>query len=252
MPTLPQGMSHGERLGLAEQLSRRILETYGETVLAVFVTSSTARGLDRAYSDLELTAVVRDGVEVDERSYVYRGILVEIEYPQASAILKDTGRVTRRWPLTAGEYSERITLFERDGWLRRLDQAIAERDATDFSRGLHFATIVLIECRDKVRNAHRARDDLDRRVSAFWVAENAALLVLFLNRRPMTTTSRMFRQAFECPEQPPDLQRQAEILLGMVPAEPDDVAEVAERLTASLVEMVRARGVTVESGTLIV
>lgn len=244
-------MSHAERLEIARALADRILEIHGEAVLAVFVTSSTARGLDRAHSDLELTAVVRDGVDVDEKSYVYRGIVVEIEYPQASAILKDTGQVTRRWPLTAGEYSERITLFERDGWLRRLDQAIAERDATDFSRGLHFATMVLIECRDKVRNAHRARDDLDRRVSASWVAENAALLVLFLNRRPMTTTSRMFLQAFECPEQPPDFQRQVEVLLGLIPADASAVAEVAVRLTADLVEIVKKRGITLESAELI-
>lgn len=247
MPDLPQGTSHAERLDLAEQLAHRILETHGDAVLAVFVTSSTARGLDRWHSDLELTAVVRDGVSIAERSYIHRGIVIEIEYTQESAILKHAREVNRRWPLQADEYRGRIVLFERDGWLRRLDQALAERDAGDLSLGLHFATTVLIECRDKLRNAYRASDTLDLRVCASWVAENAALLVLFLNRRPMATTSQMFRQAFECPVQPPDFQRQAEVLLGLIPAEPDDLLPAAERLTTDLVEIVRTRGVVVES-----
>jgi hypothetical protein len=252
MPDLPQGMSHAERLEAAEQLAHRILEAYGDAVLAVFVTSSTARGLDRWHSDLELTAVVRDGLQIAERSYVHRGILIEIEYIQESAILKHAGEVNRRWPLQADEYRGRIVLFERDGWLRRLDQALEERDAGDLSTGLHLATMVLIECRDKVRNAYRAGDALDLRVCAYWVAENAALLVLFLNRRPLTTSSRMFRQAFECPVGPTDLQRQVEILMGVTPAEPDDLLSAAERLTTDLVEIVRTRGIVVESADLVV
>jgi hypothetical protein len=93
---LPPGISHAERLEVTAQLAHRILEAYSETVLAVFVTSSTARGLDRWHSDLELTAVVRDGLQIAERSYVHRGIVIEIEYTQESAILKHARKVRTR------------------------------------------------------------------------------------------------------------------------------------------------------------
>ncbi len=52
-------MTHEERVTIAEELARRIVQTYGDAVLAVFITSSTAKGLDRPHSDLELTAVLR-------------------------------------------------------------------------------------------------------------------------------------------------------------------------------------------------
>ncbi|MGQ0567992.1 MAG: kanamycin nucleotidyltransferase C-terminal domain-containing protein [Armatimonadota bacterium] len=245
-------MTHEERLEIARDLARRILDAYGDGVLAVLVTSSTARALDRAHSDLELTAVMRDGVEVEDTSYVHRGIVIEIEYPQESAILKSVREVTRHWPLRADEYRGRIVLFERNGWLRHLDHSLDERDAGDFSRGLALATTVLIECRDKLRNARLSHDDLDTRCIGLWIAENAATLVLFLNRRRMITTSWLFKQAFECPLQPPDFRRHVEILIGVVPSSADEISEAAERLTARLIELVATQGIKVASDELIV
>lgn len=39
-------MTHEERIKLAGRLRDLILERYGDSVLAIFITSSTARGLD--------------------------------------------------------------------------------------------------------------------------------------------------------------------------------------------------------------
>jgi len=82
-----QGMTHDERMATAAQLKDRIISRYGDNVLAVFVTSSTARGLDLPFSDLELTVVHRDGTAPDDRAYYCRRILVEIEHSEESRIL---------------------------------------------------------------------------------------------------------------------------------------------------------------------
>lgn len=250
MSTQP-GMSHDERIEIAERLAQEILRMYGDVVLAVFVTSSTARGLDLRHSDLELTAVVRD-VEVKNKTYVYRGLLIEIEYPQASAILKDVRGVTWRWPITAGGYRDRIVLHEGEGWLRHLDQAMDERDASDFSSGQRHATTAVIECLDKLRNARLAGDDLVARFNGFVLAEHAAVLVLFLNRRWMVTSRWLFAQAFECPAQPPEFRRLVEILIGVVPSTLAAVADAGERLCADSVALARSLGITVESDVLVV
>jgi len=130
---LPPGITHEERMAIAARLRDRILETYGDAVLAVFVTSSTAKHLDQAHSDLELTSVMRDGVEIEAKSYVYNGILVEIDYPQESAILKNARRVPARWALETDEYRSRLVLFERDEWTRRLNEAVATQGEADFA-----------------------------------------------------------------------------------------------------------------------
>ncbi len=61
-------MTHEERLAIAAELARRIVDASGDAVLAVFITSSTAKGLDWEHSDLEISAVVRDGVEIEGKS----------------------------------------------------------------------------------------------------------------------------------------------------------------------------------------
>jgi hypothetical protein len=114
------------------------------------------------------------------------------------------------------------------------------------------ATCALIESRDKVRNARLSADGMGVRVEAFWVAESAANLVLLLNHRYMITTSRFYSQAFECPEQPPDFRPRMERLMGLAPAGEGEVAATADALTADLLAMVAARGVSVESEALIV
>lgn len=250
--TNPPGMGHDERIEIAKRLAQEILRAYSDSVLAVFVTSSTARSLDLEHSDLELTAVVRDGVELRDRSYVYRGLLIEIEYPQESAILKDTRRVTWRWPIVAGGYRDRIVLYDREGWLRLLDQALNERDASDFSAGLRHATTALIECRDKLRNARLAGDDLVARFNGFLIGEHAAVLILFLNRRWMVTSRWLFSQAFECPAQPAEFRRLVEILIGVIPSTLAAVADAAERLCGDTVTLARSLGISVESEALVV
>src|SRR3972149_10967015 len=112
-------MTHEDRLAIAAELARRIVDTYGDAVLAVFITSSTAKGLDREHSDLEISAVVRDRVEIEEKSYLYRGVLVEIDYPQETRLLEKARRRGGRWPVEADGYRSRLVLFQRGGWVRR-------------------------------------------------------------------------------------------------------------------------------------
>src|SRR3972149_1459860 len=188
-------MTHEERLAIAAELARRIVDTYGDAVRAVFITSSTAKGLDREHSDLEIRAVVRDGVEI-----------------------------------------------EREGWLRRRDAVVAESDAQEHTRALQHAATMLIESRDKLRNARLEGDRLDLRVQASWTADAAANLVLLLNGRYMITTRWFYRQAFECPHQPADFRWRIELSVGMVPATEEQIADAAESLTDDLVAMVTARG----------
>lgn len=237
---------------IAAALKDRILATYGDAVLAVFVTSSTARGLDLPFSDLELTAVVRDGTDIESKSYYHHGILIEIEYPEDARLLKNARRVTSDWPVVAGGYRDILVLFERDGWTRRLQEALDERDAADFTRALSHAVTTMLEERDKVRNASLERDSFTLRALAADVAHWATNVVLFLNRRPMVTTRWFYRQAFECPEQPVEFRQMVEVLRGIAPASNDEIVETAERLCAAVAELAARRGVMVERDDLIV
>ena len=81
--------SHEDRLKIAHHISDRVVQKYRNNVLAVYVCGSTSKKLDRPYSDLELIVVVRDQAEIAMKYYLYRGLIIQIEYLKSSKILSD-------------------------------------------------------------------------------------------------------------------------------------------------------------------
>src|SRR5438445_13857656 len=86
--------THEERLELSRQLSKQIVDTYGDKIVAVLVSGSTAKKLDRPYSDLEMIAIVRNGGEIPIVQYIHDGMSIQIDYVEGSNFLKDASRTT--------------------------------------------------------------------------------------------------------------------------------------------------------------
>src|SRR5713101_3185367 len=146
-------VSHEERLELGRKIASRVVDTYKDAVLAVCIYGSTAKKLDRPYSDLEIFCVVKDSLEVKNKLYVHDGLLVEIDYLQESSFLKAATQVGWDWPIQADQYRNRMVLFERNGWLRKLQKAVVENDKTDFTDALRSAIIGMTESLAAIRNA---------------------------------------------------------------------------------------------------
>lgn len=244
--------THEDRLSIGREISKRVLAKYGDDVLATFICGSTAKHLDRPYSDLEMIAVVRDGIKLLEKYYVHRGLVVEVDYPQESSFLQAARALTKNWPIEADQYRNRIVLFEREGWTSRLDQAVAENERADASEALRVAAVELTEDLCVLLNARITNDVVGIRSRGFVLADEAARLLFLLNRRYVTTTSWYWKQAFECPWKPKDFEKLARISAGFTAASPEEVAEAAEKLYGEVMEMVRSRGVSVEVDELVV
>src|SRR5437879_8779913 len=191
-------ISHEKRLELARTIMSRLVDAYKDAVFAICIYASTAKNLDRPYSDLEIFCVATDGLEVKNKRYVYDGLLVEIDYFQESNFLKEAKRVGWDWPLGADQYRNRIVLFERDNWLRILEKAVAENDSADPAEELRWATLTLTESLAAVRNAHIKRNPRDLRTRAFYLAWDTARVVFLHNREYVLTTSGYWKTLFEC------------------------------------------------------
>ncbi len=240
-------VSHEERLDVARQISDLLLEKYQGSVLAVCVSGSVAKQLDRPYSDLEILCVVSDGLEIAHKYYVYNGLLVEIDYPQESNFLKAAREVGWDWPIQADQYRNRIVLFERNGWLGKLVEAVAENDKADLKEALRTAMIAVIESLDAVRNAHLKVDLWDMRTRSFYMAWDVAKVVFLLNRRWVLTTSWFWKQTLECPVKPDDFRELVQTLMGMTTAAPEEVMWAAERLCEEIMGLVGSRKIFVET-----
>src|SRR6267378_2143547 len=123
--------THDERLAISRQLCKQIVDTYGDKIVAVLVTGSTAKNLDRPYSDLEMIVIVHDGVEIPIAQYIYDGMSIQIDYVEGSSFLKDARRVTFNWALTWDQFRNRIVLYDSTGWVSKLDKVVAESEAAD-------------------------------------------------------------------------------------------------------------------------
>ena len=91
--------SHEKRVEVARIVLTRLMEKYKDAVFAVYVSGSTAKKLDRPFSDLELMCVVKDDLEIAGKRCVYNGLLVCIEYRQETSFLKETREPGHDWPV---------------------------------------------------------------------------------------------------------------------------------------------------------
>src|SRR5216683_4110175 len=223
-------ISHEKRLELAQTIASQILDTYKDAVLAICIYASTAKKLDRPYSDLEIFCVASDGPEVKNKRYVYDGLLVEIDYFQESNFLKEATRVGWDWPLGADQYRNRIVLFERNNWLKKLEKAVAENDRADIAEELRWATLTMTESLAAVRNAHLKRDQRDLRTRAFYMAWDTARIVFLYNRKYVLTTGWFWKQLFECQEQPRGLRKLVDVVAGFEKSTDSELVDAAEKL----------------------
>jgi len=239
-------VTHEERLRIAHLLSDRIVKKYRNAVLGVYVCGSTSKNLDRPFSDLELNAVVRDRAEIPMKYYLHRGLIIQIQYLKSSSILGDAERFTDNWHWAADEYRNRIVLFERDGWFRKLDDAVATSDKADSVEAIRKSLMMMTESMAVMRNAMLTKDRVRVLMSGRVLAEQAAGILLLLNRRYVTTTSWFWKIAFDLDEKPKDFKQLVEKMSGFVSTSERDVAASSERMYREIYEIVRDYGVKVE------
>ena len=82
-----------DRRHLAEELAPRLVDWFGDRLLALAVEASVARGDDGPHSDLELVAIVRDGPR-GGAGVIHRGMLVELEWTTEAEWLASCRAVT--------------------------------------------------------------------------------------------------------------------------------------------------------------
>jgi kanamycin nucleotidyltransferase len=240
-------VSHEERVELGRRIASQIIDAYKDSVLAICIYGSAAKKLDRPFSDLELFCVVKDNLELTNKAYVYDGLLVEIDYVQESNLLKAAAKVGWDWPIQADQYRNRIVLFDRDNWLKKLEKAVSENDRLDFTEEVRRATMAMTESLAAVRNAQYKRDRRDLRTRAFYMAWDTARVVFLHNRKYVLTTSWFWKQLFECPEQPKAFRKLIDVVAGFRKSTNPELIDAAEELWRETMLMIQSRGISIES-----
>jgi len=230
--------THEQRVEIAHRISDRVLEKYGSDVLAVFVCGSTSKKLDRPYSDLEMIVVVRDGVEIPMKYYLFNGLIIQIEYLQSSRFLNAAEQFTDNWHLEADQYRNRIVLYERDQWFRELDATLEKNEKSNPTEAIRKSFMMMTESMAVLKNAQLTDDKIAILSTGRVLAEDAARMVLLLNRKYVTTTSWFWKIACEAPKKPKDFKRLIEKMCGFNSTTEKEVAPASERLYKEIYDLV--------------
>jgi len=233
-------------LKIAHHIANRVVKKYRNNVLAVYVCGSTSKKLDRPYSDLDLIVVVRDRAEISMKYYLHRGLIVQIEYLKSSKILSDAEQLTDNWPWEADQYRNRVALYERDGWFRRLDEAVAKNDKKDSVEAIRKSFMMMTESMAVLRNAVLTNDKAGVLSRGRLLAEDAARILLLLNRRYVTTTSWLWEIVFGMRNNPKYFKKLVEKMSVFVPTTEEEVVVSSERLYREMSELVTHYGVKIE------
>ncbi len=246
--------SHEDRVRIAKEVSGRIIQSYGENVVAVYIIGSTSKNLDRPYSDLEMIAALRDDAanEPSMKYYIYNGLIVQVEYRTESYTLKDASRLTREWPLAADESHNRIILFERQGFFSRLDRAGREAETADTKEVVGYGIVGMFEGLAVMMNGALGKDEIAVRTAGFWFAWDTAKLVLLLNRKYVPTSSWFWKEVNACKLKPEDFWKRIEKLAGFKHASTEEMIVIAKTLISDMLGIVEPLGVLVKSSEVIV
>jgi predicted nucleotidyltransferase len=243
--------THEERLNIAKQLCTKTVEKHGDKVLGVCIWGSTAKNLDRPYSDLEMLTIVRDGVEIPSINYLYQGMVVGIDYIQESDFLKDASRVTGDWALAADQFRNRIALHDPTGWFSKLDDAVASSDKVETTSVIRHRTTGLFEGVEVMKNAKLSNDEVGVRTAGFYLAWDVAKLVLLINKKYIFTSSWFWKEARECAVKPENFWKHIETLASFTKlSSTDEIIRSAEELVDEMQKIVASRGILVESSEL--
>ena len=244
--------THEERLQLSRQLSKQIVDTYGDKIVAVLVSGSTAKKLDRPYSDLEMIVIVRDGVEIPIAQYIHDGMSIQIDYVEGSSFLKDANRVTFNWPLSQDQFRNRIVLYDPTGWVSKLDKVVAESETADTRRTIGQLMSALYEGLEVIKNAELEDDEVGIRTAGFYLAWDAARLVLLMNKRYVLTSSWFWKETKDSALKPKGFWQREEKLAGFVTASVKEIVESAESLCEDMLKIVESLGISIEPDKLLV
>ncbi len=241
-------MSHEEKLSIGQQICDLILGLYGRRrVHAVCIWGDTAEDPDLPYSALDLLVVVRDGMRLLSEQYVFSGLLVGIYYWQEIQILNRAREVDENWPWHTDRYRKRIVLFERKGWLHKLDRALEESDKADSADPIRETALKLVEDFGDLQNARLENDESWVKMSCGRIAWSTVTLVFLLDRRYVRKS---WEDVFECQAKPSDFRRLFGTAVGFISASLEERIQATEKLFDESLELARTRGISLTSSQL--
>ncbi len=173
-------MNHDQRIAIAENVSRKILERYKDDVLCIAIYGSTAKGTDMADSDIDMLVVSK--TRSSWGAYHLKGVMLWLAFKSIEQFNSEFYNVGDTWPYEVGQMMYAKILYQHGNFIGDMKERIAKLDASLFLKPAEQHLNESEEIMVKLVHASQSRDVAAVR---YWVPlflEHTNLLIALLNR----------------------------------------------------------------------
>jgi kanamycin nucleotidyltransferase len=200
---------------VAKKITQLLCEKYKDSLLAVALEGSTAKGMDCPESDLELCVILRDGLKHRWYPFFYRGMFVGISYKTFEVALKKANSIEYTWPVESDALWTAKVLYDPTNVYETLRSAAKEaEEKADFIALVqealadlyeHVYKIFTLTEENAITAAHEAR------TIAYW----AAIAVGLANKHRYLSSRTMYEESMNLPQLPNDYAQHLPELLSL-------------------------------------
>lgn len=246
MASLPEGVSHSQRLSIAKSLCQMALAKHGDTIAAVGIYGSTAIGTDRPYSDLDMTFVTTVDLGDNTKCYSFKGMPIQLDYQTIEESMSEACD-----PVDGACWIDFLVLYDSRNIIGEFRETFRRLSADDFKYKLealfqdHLTSLM-----GKVRNAviSDARAELIRSTQDF--GEQVCRALLLINRASSTGNARLRAAAKALPRKPDDFDALIDIVLSARQESDALLYASTEVLWRKMSEMAQQMGIRIEMDVL--
>ncbi len=178
-------MEHEERLTLANEATKALLNKYGERILYVGLSGSTAKNEDKENSDIDMVVVTK--TKNGHLLCVLKGIVFSVDFLSLKFAEKLTKSVSATWPLEVGQILGSVKLYDNN-FLENFNKEIKSVENKKFAKAAKKILPDLREDIDKLKNKYaiKNRGDVNGVADLFYYEANNFIAII--NKAWLTRT----------------------------------------------------------------
>lgn len=199
----PSPTTREEKMKIIQTVTDRLMERYGEDIMAIGVYGSMAYQKEGRYSDIEMHVVTKDGVSIPGHEFIYGKYKLELSCREKSKLFERAARLDDGWSIWAGSFTNIMAIHDPEGIFDKVKELPYQ--ATD-EAVREMMRIFMIwepyETMGKIRNSHEIANSAYIPMGAKDLAWQTAKLIGLANRTYFTTRARTYEESLVLESKP--------------------------------------------------
>ncbi|KAB3529585.1 kanamycin nucleotidyltransferase C-terminal domain-containing protein [Alkaliphilus serpentinus] len=193
---MPARFTNEERLKLAEKILVKLKNKYNEQLIAVTLEGSTAKGTDKPFSDIEMTAIFNNDL-AEERwnAFLCEGMFIGLGYDRLESVIEASKNVNYEWCLAGDRLLNAKFLYDPTNLAETLKQnSIEAIQSANFSK---LAKAAFADMYEHVLKIFTIDEDniLCASLNAKGIAYWATMTVGLINKKQFISSRILFQEA---------------------------------------------------------